>query len=272
MNTLIEKLHTAARRYCIDRYHYWSEMYTEMVKTGRDRDDSNYTDNALRVFPRYNVLNAILVEIEGFTPQDFSILEEATKLIGTVGRTAEDVFTKDPSSPIAEKAMDEEREAFVHFIQTLSEEELGDVEPLPYRRTLKTSESRQIWTELMKAWDIQDSYWYPLSDCSIDNVNAFQDKYLREEVGPETVRTLLAEHGIIRVWELREHGPEYEMELTAFDPYYNGAEGYWCSENMDWIIYVSHESSITIGGWLLGKVKKVWPNWKDRIWTTPFFN
>jgi hypothetical protein len=53
MDTLIEKLHTAARRYCIDRYQYWVEGYSEVVKEGRDRDrNNNYTDEALRVFPR----------------------------------------------------------------------------------------------------------------------------------------------------------------------------------------------------------------------------
>lgn len=272
MNALIDKLHVAARRYCVDRHHYWTDRYAEIVKAGRDRDGSHYTDDALRIFPRYNVLSAILEDIERFVPQDFSTLEEATQLISMVGHTAESIFTKAPNGPIEEETMNEERNAFVHFIQTLSEEALSKVDPLPYRRVLKTSESRQVWMRLKTAWGIQNGYWYPLADCSVDSVNAFQDKYLREEVGPDRLRTLLAERGITKVWELREYGVEYEMELAAFDPYYNGVEGYWCSDDMDWIIYASHESSITIGGWLLGEVKQVWPNCEERIWTTPFFD
>ncbi|MCD6052439.1 MAG: hypothetical protein K0Q55_3857, partial [Verrucomicrobia bacterium] len=43
-------------------------------------------------------------------------------------------------------------------------------------------------------------------------------------------------------------------------------------EQFDWIIYASHESSVTIGGeWLLPAIKSAWPNWQNRIWTTPFF-
>jgi hypothetical protein len=61
------------------------------------------------------------------------------------------------------------------------------------------------------------------------------------------------------------------MEISAFEPYYNGAEGFWCNNNFDWVIYASHESSITVGGWLLAEIKNVWPNWKERVWTTPFF-
>ena len=50
----------------------------------------------------------------------------------------------------------------------------------------------------------------------------------------------------------------------------NFSEGYWCDGAFDWIIYASHESSITIGGWLLPEIKKVWSNWKEGLWTTPF--
>jgi hypothetical protein len=272
MNILIEKLHSAARRYCIDKYDYWTKQYSQIAGTGRSRDGRIYTSTELNVFPRYLVLNAILVEIEKFTPQDFSTLDEAKVLISSIsGYLANDTFKYSQNGLTAEKAMTEERKAFVNYIQTLSEEEIGEVEPMSYRRVIKRSEKQQIWAELKKVWNIQGGNWYPLSEGNPFNLIAFQAKYLEREVGVELLRSLLMKHGITRVWELREFGPEYEMELVFFDPSYNGAEGYWCTQNMNWIIYASHESSITIGGWLLDDVKSVWPNWKERIWTTPFF-
>jgi hypothetical protein len=63
LNALIGKLHTAGRRYCLDRYDYWWKRYIEIQTKGHDRK-GNHTDEALRVFPRYNILNAILVEVE----------------------------------------------------------------------------------------------------------------------------------------------------------------------------------------------------------------
>ncbi len=267
MNILIEKLHAAARRYCIDKHNYWTKQYNKIIGTGQARDGRIYTSDALSIFPRYIVLNAILVEIEKFTPQDFSTLEEAKVLISMSGDSAEDIYTKAQNSPIAENAIREERKAFVHFIQTLSEEELDKVEPMSYRRVIKRSEKQQIWAELKKVWNIQGSYWFPLSEQNLPNIIAFQEKYIEEEVGVGMLRSLLMKHGITRVWELREYGPEYEMELADFNPSYNGAEGYWCSQDMKWIIYASHEGSITIGGWLLEDVKSVWPNWNERIWT-----
>lgn len=47
-----------------------------------------YTNKALSIFPRYNVLYAVLYEIEKFLPEDFSDLEEATELIILAGQTA----------------------------------------------------------------------------------------------------------------------------------------------------------------------------------------
>jgi len=73
------------------------------------------------------------------------------------------------------------------------------------------------------------------------------------------------------VWELREYGPEYTMDIELLDPIYNLAEGYWSSEQMDWIIYASHESSITVGGWMLDEIKEQWPAWSEYVWHGPFF-
>ncbi len=273
MDLLIEKLHTAARRYCLDRYRYWAGRYAEIARDGRDsRVGGAYTREALDLFPRYNLLEAILVEIERSMPRDFSSLEEARELLGATGRSAEHSYLKAPRQPVAIKAAGEERDGFVRFVRTISAEELLQVEPLPYRRVLASAESRHIRSKLEQAWGIGKGYWYPLSVSSPANVSAFQDRYFQDELGPEKLRAILAGRGITNLWELREYGPEYELELSGFDPYYNGAEGFWCSEEMDWVIYASHESSVTVGGWLLAEVKKAWPNWEKRIWTTPFYD
>ena len=70
------------------------------------------------------------------------------------------------------------------------------------------------------------------------------------------------------MWELREYGAEYECDVALFEPIYNGAEGYWSSPSLDWIVYASHESSITIGGWLAEDVKERWHTWRDHPWGT----
>ena len=84
----------------------------------------------------------------------------------------------------------------------------------------------------------------------------YKTREFDEAVAYERLREVLASRGIASVWELREYGPEYEQDVGLFEPYYNGAEGYWSSGNLDWIIYASHESSVTVGGWLLPELSE----------------
>lgn len=83
----------------------------------------------------------------------------------------------------------------------------------------------------------------------------------------DQLRTILIKHGVQRVWELREYGPEYEQDVLLLTPRYNGGESYWSWADLDWIIYASHEASVTIGGWLVREIQAVWPAWKAHVWT-----
>jgi hypothetical protein len=267
----IESLHTAIRRYCFDRYSYWSTRYGELISRGADRIGSKYTEEALDTFPRYNVIDAILVEVERCRPQDLSSLDEAKTIFRAVCASAQSIFTQPPNGQLEQTAMNEERLALDNFIANLTLTDLSKVEPLFYRRVL-TSEESAIWAKLQRAWDIAGGYWYPLANLQRTDVEAFQDSYLDKEVGAEKLRTILRNHGVQTLFEMREDGINYELELSIFEPNYSRYEGYWCDVTFEWIIYASHESSITIGGWLLREVKSVWANWQERVWTTPFFS
>lgn len=257
-------LFTAARRYCIERYGYWCERYSEVA---RQRDGYNYTPEALATFPRYNILNAIRLEVERIDPAQLGDAESTKALLVLAGETAEDDFTQRPIGEIDERAMTEERQAFCAYMLGLTPGDLDFVESLPYRRVLAAEESKSVWSRLRRRWQIKDGYWYPLADCQLPDVVAFKTKAFDESVQYETLREVLKARRIERVWELREYGPEYMEDLVLFEPYYNGAEGFWSSDDLDWIIYASHESSLTVGGWILGELKVLWPSWKAYIWT-----
>ena len=154
----------------------------------------------------------------------------------------------------------------------MSEEELYAAKNLPYKRVLSDEEIAELTVSLSSKWCVPAGYWYPLAEKSHEHIEAYQDRHFLENFPAEKLHQILRSHNISRVFELREYGPCYELDCELFDPSYNGAEGYWVSSNLDWIIYASHESSITIGGWLLEEVKKVWPNHSSHVWRTPFFD
>jgi hypothetical protein len=267
----IAKLHSAARQYCEERHAFWANKYSKICKAGRDRVGKSYTKEALSVFPRYNVLAAILEEIERFIPEDFSDFNEARSLIAEAGSAAETIFTEPPHGKIEKQVMDEERAAFTRYINEISDQSLESVQLLPFRKVLLKKESSEIWKLIKDAWELPKGYWYPLIENKPSNVEAFQDIHFERNISNDILIKFFKNRGIMKFWELREYGAEYEMDIEIFEPYYNGAEGFWTSSSFDWIVYCSHESSVSVGGWLLDEVKQSWPDWEKYLWTSPFF-
>jgi hypothetical protein len=266
-------MHTAGRRYCMERRAFWCARYAEMVRAGGDRENDgyHYTPEALATFPRYNVLAAIRVELEKLDPIQLPGVEETRELLVLAGRIAQSGFTQ-AMGPIDARAMQEEREAFCRYIEELGLSDLAMVTPLPYRRALSAGESEAVWRRLEIRWQISrdDHYWYPLSDSAPPEVAAFKADRFAEAATKKELQRILAGHGIERLWEMREDSENYELEVALFEPCYNGAEGFWSAGELDWIIYASHENSVTVGGWLLGEVKAIWPEWQTHVWTGIF--
>jgi hypothetical protein len=61
-------LHSMARRYLMDRYDELSGMYAQLPNQGRAADAFHYSSRVRRIFPRYNVVEAMLVEVERLDP------------------------------------------------------------------------------------------------------------------------------------------------------------------------------------------------------------
>ena len=62
-------LHWMARRYLMDRYDELSNLYAQLPNQGRAADGFRYQARARRIFPRYNVVEAMLVEVERLDPE-----------------------------------------------------------------------------------------------------------------------------------------------------------------------------------------------------------
>ena len=69
--------------------------------------------------------------------------------------------------------------------------------------------------------------------------------------------------------ELREleTDADTEIELESLEPVYTGAEGFWLDASFEWLLYASHESSVTVAGaTLLPRFRQAWPAWADRLY------
>jgi hypothetical protein len=282
---LVEALHVAARRYCMDRGAYWHDRYGEVLAEEQRAADlagggepRRYSPAALATFPRYNALEAILPAVEAFTPADLGSLDEARELLAAAGDTAESAFTRKQTDPMERGSIAEERRRFRQLVRDLTERELAEIEPLPYRRTLPAQESAELWHKLETRWGIAKRSWYPTdrpyqarppADTIAFNDDAFSSSDLERRL-----RWVMSGIGVTRVWELREVDdesvPHRELDLELVEPLYGytGLEAFWFDRSLTWLIFASHEGSLTItGSQLLPALQTAWPDWREHLFT-----
>lgn len=265
----IEALHTAARRYCLDEGRRWRERYADLQRGREQRVPYSYSRRDLDTFPRYHVLDAIRVDIELYVPADFASPTEAVDTLVIAAETAESLFTR-PDGPIESRAIEEERAKAVAHFRSLGEEDLRAIRPLPYRRTLGTSEAEDLRRRLAVAWEANDNYWYPLVRIERRDVRAFHARAFLADGGGRHLRLALRHHGLGNVFALREIDRSFEVKGTTVEWIYDFEETFWTDDNLDWVVYASHDDSLAVGGWLLGDLQSSWPDCRRHAWLTTF--
>jgi hypothetical protein len=264
-----QALHDTARRYLAHRFAELSERYSQLPGQGRAADGYHYTDEARSIFPRYNVVNAILVEIERLEGDDLPEPAELADWMAFVAAEAQSLFTRSDNE-IETRVMGEERARFASQVRSWLATPDLQAEPIGYRRVLTRAESAE-WRERLEArWGVENLVWYPMISADIpSDVLIVRDDAVWEEPNVEVIRRSLQALGVRRVAELRELGdPDHLLDLHLMAPKYTGAEGIWTDESLSWIAYASHEGTVAFGGTLAEGLERSWPDLDAWRWTT----
>jgi hypothetical protein len=248
----------------MDRYDELMRAYAKLPRQG-GRD--GYSTRALRIFPRYNVVQAVLVEVERLDPDRLPDLDGLAAALDRAAYTAQSPLTDPPGGAVQAEAMADERGLFSAAVQTWMTISDLEVEPLGYRRVLTPEESSDWRTRLEKRWGVRDTSWHPmLPDPVPPDVLILADAALHSRAGIARVRQALQAVGARRVVELREYGADYLLDLDLLVPTYNLAEGVWSDNGLDWVAYASHEGTVSFGGVLASTLPSVWKNLDDWRW------
>ena len=247
-------LHNAARQYCISHAAAWRERCVS------DADKAS-------IFPRYQILDAILNEIERFVDSDFADEQTAREVIEAAGDTACSAFTQ-YSEPKAITSARDEREKFKRFIRSVSIGECSTCKAMPFRRVLGDAEHMAWHKTFEERW----GKWYG-GYVDPQKINSkMKSEYVTLHVAAmehpgayDSLRSVLARKAIGHVFVLREWGCGYEIALEWANFAYNGAEGFWCDKDLAWMVQASHEASVTFGGdWLVKEMRTALPEF-DRF-------
>jgi hypothetical protein len=264
--TQSESLHAVARDYLMRRRDHWIDEYRPPI-SDRPRG-ADYSDAAKDIYPRYPVLQAILDDVESFVGGDFSDLNEARQLLAEAGRTAENVFTDPPGGAIQQVAMAEERLLYVAYLDQVEIEDLLAAPRIPYRRTLRETEVESYLRTVEIRWEVTGRSWYPLAGDRPAGVEVFDIDKVPGHNLDDVLDRALGQLTVERAVEIREFGPSREADRPFLELFYNGAEGLFFDSSVSWLIYTSHEGTVTIGGdALIQAVTAEWPAWEAARWT-----
>src|SRR5262245_42747747 len=177
-------LHTAARRFCQERFSYWIRIYEDLQRKENWQVQKlfepgwDYSDEAYRTFPRYRIDKAIQIEVERLAFDSSTVLDELRTRLFKACDVAEARLETEFKEPIDLEALHEEGQDYRAYIQVLRANDLADVEPLAFRRVIGELESKRLWNQLKEIWGIDGSYWFPLKDGPVpQNVVAFHSDY-----------------------------------------------------------------------------------------------
>ena len=244
-----EKIITLARRYCIENFRFWTNRYS-IENSG---NNNPYSDNDYNIFPRYNVLDAILKGVETLVGQSFESIDQCKCELKIIGQENQTPFTTGKQNAIEKAAMLDERQKFITFLNEITSNIIENVEPLPYRRRLLEDEANQIRKELFKAWNFDGTYWEPLDSRSPHPV-VFFNKGNLDKKDFEKIKQIIVDHND-RIYEITEERWDYEIDNSEFDP--RCYETVYTNKTYDWIYYGSHENTVAFSGdWLKNEITK----------------
>lgn len=238
---------TAALRYCKEHYAYWANRYAN-ERTGQDFPEYTYSDSDYNLFPRYHALSAILGEIEMQVDQVYASLAVCREALIHIGNEAQSPFTESEDNAIEKAAIRDERDKFVRFIQTITPEALSQVAPLPYRRRLNEKEKEAVKQQLLERWNYDNEYWDPVVEKSPAEV-IFLPKAEITTADYQSIIHFLDQHAATHLLEVTEE--DIYTAIAQSEIQFNSYETMYCDSRYNWLIYISHESTITFAGDLL---------------------
>jgi hypothetical protein len=258
----ITALHTAVRRLCQDRYAQWAKVYEALDASGGAHSYKpggvwDYTDEARAIFPRYRLLDEALIAVERFVPDDFSSEHEACAFLIEAAESARDALPELLRDPKAVAAIDDELAGFRKAVLALKD--LDDVNPIPFRRALGKAEADTLERDVVARFGM----WYggfPDRRVDIERLSLDAKKLSAERL--EGLASIVPASG--RLFELREFGASYELDVNAARFKYTGAEAYIVPPLLGWMFNASHEATVSfVGPELIARVKSAWHDWPE---------
>lgn len=151
------------------------------------------------------------------------------------------------------------RTQFINFVSDLNVNELSETSTLSFERRLKEEESKRIENDLKNkfdfgSWKDVNHYWEPLCETQNNTQTIYFDIDLFKTEYVQVIVDILKSISGDKIYLITDVDINYEIEtssLSFHDPRESIScelESAYCDHETDWLIYISHESTITFSG------------------------
>lgn len=215
---------------------------------------------------RYLVTDEIGAQLCTLVDMEFTDFEEFRDLVRGILATYADPRLKNPSG-VALGYIREAEKAFLDCLEALAPDcESPDI---PYCRYLTGEERGKMTARFREMWDyVPHKYWYPLDGQEVREDRLFLHTDYVEDYWEQIERLLgLPENHVYSFGESILPGLDCgeEAELVG----YGGLETAYCPKDFRWIIYFSHEETVTFAGSILPQIREIlepeqahWNRWE----------
>lgn len=150
---------------------------------------------------------------------------------------------------------DVERE-FLAYFETLSPESRGAA-PEHYERVILGEDAERIAARFAADWDYKpNSYWYPLSECGKEDMLFLMQDLVESREG-ELLQLLGLPRQRMYCWGERNYSVNYVTETDTL-AFYSGLECAYTDKDFTWLIYCSHEQTVTFAGKIVPGIKALY--------------
>ena len=237
------------RRWCVDMQKNYHERYMQ------ERSDAG---RSLLFVKRsfYDEMDYKLCSLVDMKAESFEAYRERVRALIPVRKAYVLRKERDPEALALIREAEEEFRAFLEGVT-----ETDAMVPEGYYRVILGEERERLEYAILEKWGYCADYWYPLKG-GFDESKLFLDA---DHLEPYWDR-LCALVGLPGE-RLYEYGESYfdDGQLAETDALegYGGNEVAYLPKDLSWIIYFSHENTVTFGGTILPMVRELLANERE---------
>lgn len=197
--------------------------------------------------------------VERFVFEDFASLADARRRLADAIEAAEIDSVAVRDDPVCSRAAEDERAALLRHLAAMDEDLLLRTPPLPFCRVLSRQETEGHRLTLAAHYGV----WYggvvdaaPMHGRVPPHLT-FVLSRLPDPTG--SLQALVAPLAP-RITELNELNESFELEVVLAT--FTHSEGFWFPADLAWMVYASHEDTLTVAGDpLVSVVRARHPGW-----------